>query len=135
MRNSQRKLLWIHVAGGATNYKWVWPSIFAEKTIADNPKTTKVSHYTVCTLMMTLLSSSSSGIMSPENCSHCCLMEVAMAVEKEEEGRSRSSQRTSANCSGVIIVSVGCEMWYDNLANYATINAIPHYPLSKHQWG
>ena len=55
--------------------------------------------------MMTLLSSSSSGMMSPEYCSHCCRMEEAMAAENDDEGRSRSSQSISANCSGVIIVS------------------------------
>ena len=61
------------------------------------------------TLTITLLSSSSSGIRSPEYCSHCCLMEEAMAAENDEEGSSRSSQRISANCSGVIIVSASCE--------------------------
>ncbi len=57
------------------------------------------------TLIMTLRSSSSSGIMSAENCSHCCRMEEAMAGEKELEESSRSSHSRSANCSGVTNVS------------------------------
>ena len=60
-------------------------------------------------LMMTLLSSSSSGIMSEVNCSTCCLMEAAMAGTNVAFGRSRSSQSSSANCSGVTMLSAGKE--------------------------
>ncbi len=40
--------------------------------------------------------------MSGECCSNCCLTDWEMAGTNVEEGRSKSSQRTCANNSGVI---------------------------------
>ena len=39
IRNSRRKLSWI---ASTTNYVWVWPPFFAEKTFADGPKTLEI---------------------------------------------------------------------------------------------
>ena len=50
-----------------------------------------------------------------------------MAAEKEEEGRSRSSQRTSANCSGVIIVSIRVR----NVSNDIYFSAIDQHVIIK----
>ena len=45
--------------------------------------------------------------MSDENCSSCCRTDCDMAGTNVEVGRSKSSQRTCANDSGVIRFSGG----------------------------
>lgn len=61
------------------------------------------------TLMMTLWSAWSSRMLSVGYDSICCRMAEAMAGTKASGLRSRSSQRISANISGVISFSVGVE--------------------------
>lgn len=54
------------------------------------------------TFKMTLWSACSSNRLSVGKASICCLIDWAMAGTKDNGGKSKSSQRASANCSGVI---------------------------------